>query len=48
MDLSLDLRTWVPDWLLVRKLREELLEHFRILDEKAMAMQKMQPATPSK
>jgi hypothetical protein len=36
MELSLELRTWVPDWLLVRNLRAELLEHFRILEDKAL------------
>lgn len=46
MDLSLDLRTWVPDWLLVRNLRQELLEHFRILEEEAL--QRMQATKPPK
>jgi hypothetical protein len=40
MELSLELQTWVPDWLLVRNLRAELLEHFRILEEKALEKMK--------
>jgi polyketide cyclase/dehydrase/lipid transport protein len=36
MDLSLQLKSWVPDWLLIANLRGQLLEHFRILREQAI------------
>jgi hypothetical protein len=36
MDLSLQLKSWVPDWLLIANLRRELLDHFRILREQAI------------
>jgi hypothetical protein len=35
MELSLELRSWVPDWLMRHRLRQELLDHFEILQEKA-------------
>jgi hypothetical protein len=37
MDLSLELQTILPDWIVVYNMRRELLDHFRILREKALA-----------
>jgi hypothetical protein len=42
MELSLELRTWVPDWLLAANLRRELLEHFRLLQENALEKMKVE------
>jgi hypothetical protein len=39
MDLSMELKTWVPDWIVRAHLRRQLLEHFRILREKAIQKQ---------
>jgi Polyketide cyclase / dehydrase and lipid transport len=43
MDLSLELRTIVPDWIVVYNMRRELLDHFRILQEMAVAKAGLQP-----
>jgi hypothetical protein len=39
MDLSLELKTWVPDWIVLANLRRQLLEHFQILRERAIQRQ---------
>lgn len=43
MDLLLELRSWVPDWLLIANLRRQLLEHFRILREQAIQRTALKP-----
>ena len=46
MELSLELETVVPDWIVVYNLRRQLLEHFRILHEKSLAKAAESPGLP--
>jgi hypothetical protein len=44
MELSFELETVVPDWIVAYNLRRELLDHFRILREKALVKAAQQPS----